>query len=101
VRVWTTEATQLLEQEKATQFLGKNLFLAPDIRAPFPPEERCQACLGELCQSIWGSHLWSWISQKLVWAGENVDYRSYTASGTGRRSNTASGTCPVLAFITS
>jgi hypothetical protein len=33
--------------------------------------------------------------QRLACAGERVDYRSYTASGTGR-SNAASGTNPVL-----
>jgi hypothetical protein len=41
----------------------------------------------------WGSHLMSWIPQRLVCTGESVDYRSYTASGTGK-SNTASGTDP-------
>jgi hypothetical protein len=45
-------------------------------------------------QSTWGSHFGSWISQRLVCAGESVDYRSYTASGTGR-SDTASGAEPV------
>ena len=34
-------------------------------------------------------------TQRLLCTGENVDYRSYSASGTGR-SYTASGTDPVL-----
>ena len=36
----TAEVTQLLRQAGATQLLGETLFQAPDIRAPFPPEER-------------------------------------------------------------
>jgi hypothetical protein len=32
-------------------------------------------------QSNWGSHFGSRISQRLVWAGESLNYRSYTASG--------------------
>ena len=43
----------------------------------------------------WGSHLRSWIPQRLVCTGESADYRSYTASETGRI-DTASGTGPVL-----
>jgi hypothetical protein len=33
--------------------------------------------------NTWGSHLGSWIPQRLVCAGESADYRSYTASGIG------------------
>ena len=94
VRVWTTEATQLLGHAEATQLLGHSPFRAPDIRAPSLPEERYWLLPGGLCLSTWGSHLWSWISQRLVCAGESADYRSYTASGTGR-SYTASGIGPV------
>jgi hypothetical protein len=35
------EATQLLGQAEATQFLGKTPFRAPDIQAPSPPGKRC------------------------------------------------------------
>jgi hypothetical protein len=38
---------------------------------------------GGLCQRRWGSHFGFWIPQRLVCTGESVDYRSYTASGTG------------------
>jgi hypothetical protein len=38
---------------------------------------------------------WVWVPQRLVYTGQSADYRSDTASGTGR-SNTASGTDPVL-----
>ena len=43
--------------------------------------------------STWESHLGSRIPQRLVCTYESVDYRSYTASGSGR-SNTASGADP-------
>jgi hypothetical protein len=42
-------------------------------------------------QSTWGSHIGSWIPQRLVCTGESAGYRSYTGSGTGR-SNRGSGT---------
>jgi hypothetical protein len=54
----------------------------------------CPAQVG-LLKSIWGTHLGSRFLQWVVCAGESEDYRSYTASGTGR-SDTASGTGPVL-----
>jgi hypothetical protein len=41
VRVWTTEATQLLGQAEVTQLLGWTLFQTPDILAPSPQEEKC------------------------------------------------------------
>jgi hypothetical protein len=94
VRVWTTEATQLLGQAEATQLLGQTPFRAPDIWVPSAPEERCLPHPGGLCWSTWGRHLWSWISQRLVCACESADNRSNTASGIGR-SNTASGADPV------
>jgi hypothetical protein len=37
----TAEATHLLGQAEATQLLGQTPFQVPDIRALFPPEERC------------------------------------------------------------
>jgi hypothetical protein len=85
VRVWTTEATQLLEQAEATQLLGQSLFRTPDILAPSLPKERYPPGPERrgLCQSTWGSHHWSRISQRLVCVGESADYRSYIASGTG------------------
>ena len=95
VRVWTTEATQLLGQAEAAQHLGKTSFQDPDIQAPSSPEERCLPHPGGLCQSTWGSNLWNWISQRLVCTGESVDYRRCRASGTGRN-DIASGTDPVL-----
>jgi hypothetical protein len=42
MRVWTTEATELLGQAEAIQLLGQTPFRAPDIRAPSLPEQRCQ-----------------------------------------------------------
>ena len=92
VRRWETslrrwecglQRLQLLGQAEATQLLGQTMFRAPDIQAPSLPKERCPLRLGRLCQSTWGSHLWSWISQRLVCAGESADYRRYTGSGTG------------------
>jgi hypothetical protein len=94
--VWTTEASRLLGQAKATQLLGQTLFRVLDIRAPSLPEERYPACPEGLCQSTWGSHLGSWIPQRLVCSDESVEYRRDTASGTGR-SDTASGEDPFLA----
>ena len=41
VSLWTAEATQLLGQAEVAQLLGQTLFQAPEIRAPFPPEETC------------------------------------------------------------
>jgi hypothetical protein len=52
-------------------------------------------CPGGLCRSTWVSHPGSRITQRLVCTGESADCRSDTASGIGR-SNTASGTGPVL-----
>jgi hypothetical protein len=83
VRLWTTEATKLLGQVEATQLLGKTPFRVLDIWSPSLPEERCLPLLGGLCQSTWGTHLWSGISQRLVCVGESADYKSYTASGIG------------------
>ena len=88
--MWTTEATQFLGQAEVTQLLEQTPFWAPDIQAPSLPEERGPIHLEGLCQSTWGSHLWSLISQRLVCAGESADYRSYTASETDE-SDTASG----------
>jgi hypothetical protein len=48
----------------------------------FLPEERCLARPGRLCHSIWGRHLGSRITPRLLCTGESVDYRSYTDSGT-------------------
>jgi hypothetical protein len=48
----------------------------------FLPEERCPPHLGGLCQSTWGSHLWSGISQRPDCVGESAKYISYEASGT-------------------
>ena len=92
--MWTTEVTQLLGKAEGTQLLGQTPFRAPDIQAPSLTEERCLSRLGGLCQSTWGSHLGSWIPQRLVCTGESVDYRRYITSGTGRI-DTASGTGPV------
>jgi hypothetical protein len=39
-------------------------------------EERCPPQLVGLCRSTWGSHLGSWIPQRLVCAEESVEYRS-------------------------
>ena len=43
-------------------------------------KEETQQSLKELqevfCRSTWGSHLGSWIPQRLVCTGESVDYRS-------------------------
>ena len=61
------------------------------------PCQRRGVLPGGLCQSTWGSHLGSLIPQTLVCTGENVDYWSYTASGTGR-SYTTSGTAPISGF---
>jgi hypothetical protein len=95
VRVWNTEATQFLGLAEVTQLLGQTPFWAPDIRASSLPEDRYPTHSEGLCQNTWGIHLGSQISQGLVCEGESVDYRRYTASGTGR-SNTASVTGPVL-----
>jgi hypothetical protein len=76
------------------QLLRQTPFWTTDIWAPFLPEERCPPHPGRLCQRTWGSNLGSRIPPRLVCAGESVDYRSYTASGTGR-SNTTAGADPV------
>jgi hypothetical protein len=73
---------QLLGQAEATQ-LRQTLFRTPDILAPSLPEERCPPRPGGLCSSTRGSHLGSWIPLRLVCAGESVDYKKLTASGTG------------------
>jgi hypothetical protein len=92
MRVWTTEATQLLGQAEATQLLGQTPFRAPDIWTPSLPEEGYLLLEGVLCESTWWSHLGSQIPQRLVCP--DSQYRSYTASRTGR-SDTASGADPV------
>ena len=67
-------------QAAATQLLRQTPFWAPDIRAPSLPEERCLPHPGGLYRSTWESHFGSRIPQRVVCAGESVDYRSYTAS---------------------
>jgi hypothetical protein len=49
---------------------------------------------GGLCRRTLGSHLGSPIPQRLVCPGKSEEYRSYTASRTGR-SDTPFGTSPV------
>ena len=58
------------------QLLRQTLFRAPDIWAPYLPEERCPPHQGGLCWSTWGHHLGSQIPLRLDCAGESVDYRS-------------------------
>ena len=41
------------------QLLRQTTFQAPDIGAPFLPEEICPPRQGGLCQSTWGRHLGS------------------------------------------
>jgi hypothetical protein len=53
VRVWTTKATQLLEQREATQLPRQTLFRAPEIQAPSQPDERCPPHWEGLCLSTW------------------------------------------------
>jgi hypothetical protein len=88
----TTEVTQLLGQAEATWLLGQTLFQAPDIREPSLPEERYPP--GRALTEHLGEPFGFWIPQRIVCAGESVDYRSYTAYRTGR-SETASGIGPV------
>jgi hypothetical protein len=40
------------------------------------PHQRTGVCPGRLSQSRLGSHIGSWVLQRLVCAGESVDYRS-------------------------
>jgi hypothetical protein len=59
------------------------VFWAPDTRAPSLPEERCpplprRALPQHLVETSWFSD----PAQRILCAGESVDYRSYTDSGT-------------------
>ena len=93
VRVWTTKADSFWDGLRSNCFWGRpHCGLQTSGHLPCQRRGVCHAREG--CQSTRGSRLWSGISQRLDCVGESANYRSCTASVTGR-SSTASGTGPV------